>query len=450
MITMRPLRTRGVIAGASLLATASLVAACSAGVSTLHASGKSVSWAQGQAEAANGTPPTYTAAGVCGSDSATYLSELVNGGNPLQAKVLHEWSDIVPGGKQVLISGSVSTTHLGPYDLPISHPYGYDLSMDVASDPQFLAFSKQLGTPAEAADHMHVEISSGLIPHVARTSQASSTQTWDQLAAFNLQGFQPGFAMPAVGDRILIMGRWIIDCGHSNYGTELHPMSFLSWTHTQGATTVDHTYYNPYQDTEAYSTVTSVLGKVDDAGRFAGAKAFPPYLVAQVLAAVNGTIDHLSAPELVKATHTSPVPWQVCAPSGTSGSNLQVHYDIVTRPGVQVTVTPETSAPCATVSTVLGPNYRALDAQLRQCVLPWSYLSQVAQATYGTSVDLRGLIEKFVSAPSARAIVDRDPSTTCADALAGPGVTSAPSGQQIRVDAGQALPFYGVITVKLS
>ena len=448
--TMRGNRRRVGMLGSSLVALGTL-GACSSGGSTLHASGEPVSWAQGRAVAANGTPPTFTAAGICGSDTATYLAELGNGSNPLQAKVLHEWSDIVPGGKQLLVSGSVAKTHLGPTDNPITHPYGDDLSMDVKLDQPFTPFSRQLGhTAEEAGGQMHVEISSGLVPHEVRASLASATQTWRQLSDFNLTGFQPGFDKPALGDRILVIGRYIIDCGHPNYGTELHPMAFLAWTHHQGATTVAHAYFNPYRDTEAYTTDASIIGKVDDTSRFSQTQPFPQFFVSEVLRAINGTVDHLSSKELVDATHSSPVPWQVCAPSGTSGSHLQVNYDIVTRPGVEVKVTPEASSSCARVTTVLSPNYRPMDAALRQCVLPWTYLSQIAQQAYGTSLDIQGLIHKFVSSPAARAIVDRDPGTTCADALAGPHVAPAPTGQRIRVDAGQPFPFYGVITAKLT
>ena len=432
------------------LVVVATLAACSPGGSTVHASGEPVSWTQGRAEAVNGTPPSYTAAGVCGSNSATYLAELANGGNPLQAKVLREWGDIVTGGKQLLASGAVAATHLGPTDNPITHPYGDDLSMDVNLDQPFLPFSRQLGPAEEAVGQMHVEISSGLIPHALRASQGSATQTWRQLSDFNLTGFQPGFDKPALGDRILVMGRYIIDCGHPNYGTELHPMAFLAWTHQKGATTVARAYFNPYRDTEAYTTDASIIGRVADATRLSQTQPFPQFFVSEVLRAIAGRVDHLSSKELMDATHVSPVPWQVCAPSGTSGRHLQVNYDVVTRPGVAVKVTTEPSSSCARVTVVLGPNYRPMDARLRQCVLPWAYLSQIAQQAYGSSLDIRGLIDKFVSSPAARAIVDRDPGTTCADALAGPPVNSAPGGQRIRVDAGQPFPFYGVITAKLA
>jgi hypothetical protein len=404
----------------------------------------------GQAEAADGSPPSYTAAGVCGSDTATYLAELANGGNPLQAKVVREWGDIASGGKQILVSGSVAKTHLGPQDNPITHPYGDDLSMDVVLEPQFTQFSRQLGPAEEANGQMHVEIASGLIPHGRRASGASATQTWRQLSDFNLTGFQPGFDKPALGDRILVMGRWIIDCGHPNYGTELHPMAFVAWTHRKGATTVARTYFNPYHDTELYNESASVIGRVDDTGRLAQSRLFTQYFTTQVVHAISGTIDHLSAQELVDATHTSPAQWEVCAPAGTSGSRLQVNYDVVTRSGVEVKVTPEPSSACARVTTTLGSGYTPLDARLRQCVLPWNFLTQIAGQAFGSNVDIRTLIERFVSSPSARAIIDRDPGTTCADALAGPHVDPAPGGQQVRVDDGQPFPFYGVVTVRLS
>ena len=430
-------------------AGALVLAACSSGAPALHAGGAPIDWLSGQAVSANGTPPDYTAAGVCGSDTATYLAELGNGTNPLQAKVLREWGDIVPGGKQVLVSGSVAMTHLGPQDNPITHPYGDDLSMDVALDPPFQAFSRQLGPAEERSGQMHVEISSGLIPHERRASQASSSQTWRQLSDFNLTGFQPGFSKPALGDRALVMGRWIIDCGHPNYGTELHPMAFVAWAHRQSAATVAHAYFNPYHDTELYSADASVVGKVDDQSRLAGAQDFTRYFASDVLRAIAGTIDHLSGQELVDATHTSPAAWQVCAPAGTTGSHVEVHYDIVTRPGVSVTVVPERSSACARVTTALTSSYRPLDAQLRQCVLPWDFLSQIAGQAFGSTIDIKGLIDKFVSSPAARAVIDHDPTSTCADALAGPKIDPAPSAQRLRVDAGQPFPFYGVITVGL-
>ena len=420
------------------LAAMGLTSCSSSGTSSSVAtsSASDLAWAPDVAQLSNGTPPSYTAASVCGSDTRTYLAELANG-NPLDAKVPFEWADIVPGGKQVLISGTAAYTHLGPQDNPFTHPFGNDLSMDVALDPQFGAFSQQLGTAEEKPGQMHTEIVSGVIPHTVRASQASPNQTWEQLSTFNETGIQPGFSYPSLGDRVLVQGRWIIDCGHNNYGTELHPMSFLVWTQHQGSTTVAHAYGNTVYDSQTYTSF-------DGSGP---AKPFPSYFVSDVLAATQGTIDHLGGSEVETPTVAAPPPWQVCAPKGTAGHLLAVNYDMVTRPGVDIKVTPDSSTGCATVTVAYTSSFQPASTTLRQCVLPWSYVTQIAQAQYGKSLDIKGLIDKFVTAPAALAIVNQSPSTSCADALAGPTVNASPSGQHVQVDASTSIPFYGVVTV---
>jgi hypothetical protein len=414
------------------------LAACSSPGTSAASSARDLSWAPGVAQAADGSPPVYSAASVCGSSTRTYLAELANG-NPLDAKVPYEWADIVPGGTQILVSGTAADTHLGPQDNPFTHPFGNDLSMDVALDSPFRPFSRQLGPPEEKPGQMHVEIVSGVIPHTRRPSQASPAQTWEQLSNFNQTGFQPGFARPAVGDRVLVQGRWIIDCGHGNYGTELHPMSFLAWTQHRGSTTVARAYGNSVYDTQTYSE--SAFGGTG------APQPFPAYFVSDVLAATQGNVDHLSASEIESATVASPPPWRVCAPAGSSGRSLAVHYDVVARPGVDVGVAPDPSTGCATVTVSYGPAFRPVSTDLRQCVLPWSYVTTIAQAQYGKGLDVKGLVDKFVTAPAARAIVDRSPTGSCADALAGPTVNPAPPGRHVHVDGAQPIPFYGVVTV---
>ncbi len=423
--------------GLACLGVLGLASDTSSGTSVVSSAG-ALSWAPGVAEAADGIPPSYTAASVCGSGTRTYLAELSNG-NPLDAKVPLEWADIVPGGKQILISGTAAYTHLGPQDNPFTHPFGNDLSMDVALDTAFRPFSRQLGPPEEKPGQMHVEIVSGVLPHVVRASKASPAQTWEQLSKFNQTGIQPGFAYPSVGDRVLVQGRWIIDCGHGNYGTELHPMSFLAWTQRHGSTTVARAYGNTVYDSQTYSQ--------DAFGGSGPPQTFPAYFVSDVLAATQGKIDHLSASEVETATVAAPPPWRVCAPAGTSGHSLAVHYDMVARPGVDISVAPDSATGCATVTVTYTPSFHPASTNLRQCVVPWSYITRIAKAQYGKSLDIKKLIDKFVTAPAARTIVDRNPTSSCADAVAGPRVNPLPSGHYVQVDGSQSVPFYGVVTV---
>jgi len=118
----------------------------------------------------------------------------------------------------------------------------------------------------------------------------------------------------------------------------------------------------------------------------------------------------------------------------------------VARPGVTVRAATDDKSGCATLRTDLGHAYRPAAPQMRQCVLPWDYLDEIAGGAIGSPVDVRQLIKSYVP-EQVHPLVDHDPDTTCADALAGPRVHARPTGRAVRTDARQPFPFYGVITV---
>ncbi len=426
-----------------------VLASCSSSSKPDEGPPLTIGWVKGAAEAANGPVPKVDLGVACGSDSATFLAELQS--TPaFAAKVQYHWGDCVEGGKQVMVNGVVVTTHLGPTDLPFDHPYGDDLSMNVNLDPDFAPFAIKLGTGGGENDatpgQTHVEIADGFIPHVARPANPPTGQTYRALADFNLDAtsFQPGFAQPAVGDRAIIQGRWIIDCGHDDFSAELHAMSFLGWAHVDGAKTTARLYYNPYRDTEQYSLAPDKLGAVNDGNRLADGLTFPKHLVREVLGLDNGTTPRLSAFENVEAVRAPIADFRVCAPQGTTGA-LTVASDLVVRPGVNVTLSPNDSTGCVTVHVDMS-GYQPADAVIRQCVMPWSYLNDIVKQQVKAPIDLLAKIDENVSTADGKMRAAQDPLTGCADALAGPPVTDAPTGQSTRVEAAQPFPIYGVVT----
>lgn len=394
----------------------------------------------------NGPPGPIDVTSVCGSSTDTYLLELQHH-SPSALKVLQEWGDVTPGGRQVLVSGTVAAAVIGPGDLPIDHPLGDDLSMDVTVDSQFRGFSQKLGrAPSDTKPgDLHVEISSGFIPHVVRPSSATPSQQWPSLSSFNMTGFQPGFAHPEVGDRVLVAGRYIVDCGHPDFHTELHPISFLAWAHRNGSTTEVHFYANSYRDTEYYNTDPTMVGAISDLGRMSNPHTarFPQYLVSQVGRLIGGQIPQLQAFELVGNVVPPTVTWRVCAP-GPSGT-ARLSYDVYDRPGVNVSIKPGTGG-CAEVGVSVAADYSGPNIATRTCVAPWTYMSQVAGQALAGNFDARKLITGFLPAKYAP-LVDRDPIVGCADALSGPTVGVDPSGTQIHTDGNQPFPVYGTLTV---
>ena len=122
---------KGLVAVA--LCFALVAAACGSTQTAQKAAPPTVGWVNSSAQAFDGAPPAFNAINACGSSTDTYLAELLHK-PPTDVKVLYEWGDTVPGGKQLLVSGNVATVHLGPGDLPVDHPFGPDLSMDVNLD----------------------------------------------------------------------------------------------------------------------------------------------------------------------------------------------------------------------------------------------------------------------------------------------------------------------------
>ncbi len=168
------------------------------------------------------------------------------------------------------------------------------------------------------------------------------------------------------------------------------------------------------------------------------------------LVLVAGATSRLRSYGLIDSEKSSPVDWVVCAPAGTSGKKLQVHYDFVTRTGVTVSATPDTAKGCVTMHTVLGTDYQPADITLRHCELPWAYLNQIAGAAIGApTLDLKQVILNSIGQQNASKL-NQDPEIACGDALAGPPVSTTPSDRSVRVDDTQPFPFYGVVTVTWS
>lgn len=153
-------------------------------------------------------PPLENWAGeVCGLKSTYNL-----GGAPW------EWTPVVSGfaeyGSNEPASGWVLNAHESKTDVPFLHPFdkldfGYLIAVD---QPSAVLLSKgnldddeeRVAARAEAVSR-NLTIGSGL------------------LAVEQDRGLVPGTFRPQGGQRVVAFGRWIVDCGHDNWQTEIHP-----------------------------------------------------------------------------------------------------------------------------------------------------------------------------------------------------------------------------------
>lgn len=97
-----------------------------------------------------------------------------------------------------------------PEDMPFTHPFGHDFEFHVAPDDRYvdLVGPNMQGSYAESTKH--AKDAFGLnVPGVIGME-------WDS-------GMVPKEYRPKLGHRVCLFGRWIIDAGHDDFHTEIHP-----------------------------------------------------------------------------------------------------------------------------------------------------------------------------------------------------------------------------------
>jgi hypothetical protein len=400
--------------------------------------------------AANGDYPSAEPLAICGADDRRFLAELTQD-SPLNYKVPKRLADIKTPPSVMHVSGVLTSSSVGSGDFPFDHTFGSDFNADVMLDAPFAAAAQGRGV---VGGDLHIELAAGQLPHEESAPGPATGQDWEEMSRLSRTGFQPGY-IPASGDRVLVMGNWIVDCGHTNFQTEIHPITFLASAREDDGATVVHVLYNPYRETQLYHADPAKALAFDDTARLTetGAGPFPQSLIESVLRIQNlapapyTSIDHLESWAMLEANRTSPVSWRVCAPAGSAGRNLVIDYHLVARPGVVIEVTPDDAASCATVTSTLGSSPPAAPVP-RVCVAPWDFLNEVAGEEAGDpDLDLQSEIGTFVQ-PQFKSRLDPAPILNCYDPLDGPAIAEPPSGQQIEVRDDVLLPFYGVIVVR--
>jgi hypothetical protein len=265
--------------------------------------------------------------------------------------------------------------------------------------------------------------------------------------------FLPGF-FPEDWDRVAVQGPWIVDCGHDDFHTEIHPATVMAVASQEGSTTVSHVFYSPYEVSQQFNPDPAEATDFSKPGRFhdANTSTFPLY-VYRLLAGMAGVgapefqgADRLESHSLINAVRQpDPVTWYVCAPGkAPSSGKLSVSADFTTRSGVEISVTPRDDVGCAEITATIGSKYTPMPLERKDCELDWDILNQQAQAALMLpGLDVRKAIDALVPA-SIVDKVNQNPLVDCYDPLVAPALTS---GQGIKVSDDQPFPFYGQVNV---
>jgi hypothetical protein len=386
----------------ALFAAAAWAPVSQAGASQL------VEFEQGAALASNGSVPPIPGNPLeevkeaCGTETNTWGSELLTTA-PSEIKVKNEWGDVI-AGKEMVISGTVKTVEFSNADIPTDHPFSRDFTFNILLDEPYWSLARSLGPgPPDGAERnetefheIHVEMESGALLHAEPQREGPlSGEVWEELGtephvptvtAEALEGIE-GAYVPQTGERIAMRGRWIIDCGHNDFHSELHPITFMAVGHAAGKATVVHVLTNPYRDSQLYG---SSLGSVNASPT---GKPFPAAFEESVENLVRNAVfgfpsaTAISLLDELERTTPAVTPVKVCAPEGAEGKGKS-KYAFVERKGVKIKVKTSKPTHCATLKPTLEPSkYSAKQPRARTCVMPWPWLS----AKIGESLGITGV-----------------------------------------------------------
>ncbi|MBI5610270.1 MAG: hypothetical protein HY902_15440 [Deltaproteobacteria bacterium] len=398
-------------------------------------------WSDGEALAQNAPrlPANFDLPdqAVCAKDpTRQYIGEIFKYGiNNVQ--VDWHWAPVVAGPdakkptlKQPEFNLAGALTHYNESgdDVLADHPFGLDTNADVKLDADF-AYLGRSHKDEGGEGAIHAELEHNIFPRQALGM------------------------VPAKGDRTLMRGVWVLDCGHPPYGTEMHPPSFVAFARpSTPETTQAMLLFAPYRSSLLFNPSVELATKLDDDARFAdlGTASFPHALVAAVIKAVASKADYVTAHALMVANRFETLHFSVCAPlPRPAGAHLQASWRLTSRSGVTLTAAADDAQGCVHITAVMDQSYKPMPLTYANTPWPWDQLSASAGGQLGASVDVRAEVVKIAKKmgldPNAPALqADHPPRVDAYAMLELPAGADqdAPTAIQSGVDT-QAFPFFG-------
>jgi hypothetical protein len=135
-----------------------------------------------------------------------------------------QWMPVRPGVTSVAV-GVALRPHVSTSDVPFTHPFGNDAVFYVAPDPAYrgLLDRGSRGAPGDPD-------AAGLGRAIVEARRRGLAVPKGVLGVEIDKGLLPAAFRPraprgprSAGDRVAVFGSWIVDCGHDDFHTEIHP-----------------------------------------------------------------------------------------------------------------------------------------------------------------------------------------------------------------------------------
>ena len=143
----------------------------------------------------------------------------------------YEWTPVysptIESDDQAGLSGQVlfpqdvaENAGLSQHDVPFTHPFGFDWETFIAPDATFNTLLAPSNTGVSAGSDQ----AAGEYADAMKVAQARSLEVPSGVMGTETdRGLIPLPYRAKDGDRIALFGRWIVDCGHTDFHSEVHP-----------------------------------------------------------------------------------------------------------------------------------------------------------------------------------------------------------------------------------
>jgi hypothetical protein len=248
----------------------------------------------------------------------------------------YEWTPVFSNefdSNLVAISGTALRPKLSDEDVWFTHPFGFDWEFFVAPDSQYTPLLAPSNTLQHAQDPNAEKY---LRPDGEYTSAIQQAQ--EELGLRNVdgvlgveidQGLIPDLYRVHKGDRVAVFGRWIADCGHDDFHSEIHPPLVISSASGSAGGEATHsiTISRPYLVSQEFDTGPLPRHMLNEIVKAMGIASYMPE------AGVLGTLGATSfCPALL--IPFPPIPWPPYLPCTT---RIEAHPKIMPKPfsGIQ-------------------------------------------------------------------------------------------------------------------
>jgi len=340
----------------------------------------------------------------------------------------NEWMQVLQPASEsdddpVVAAGVVLSPSLSENDVPFTHPFGLDWQFFIALDPRYdaLLAPGNLGPDSEFVDATR---------HAAVLGLPAKKGV---LGVETDQDLVPPAYRAREGDRVVVLGRWIADCGHTDFHAEIHPPLLLVTARAAGgAATAVSLISRPWLVGQRFQP--------DD-------EPIRQHLLNEVIKVETFRSTRVEAHPRILPPFSRParIDFTVRPPRRRSPKDrLVVSYHFTVRRGVNVAVS-HTGSDAAAVRIDLDP------AAYQTAPLPRRKAWNLPVAFIGRQTDVIDKIQlaNLIGHPLAGLLLQRDWLTDRYDAPVAASPHDSETGTTpYNLDDGQPFPIYGWMRVE--